>query len=234
VINPPGIVLARNAIDFSGGQATPLNQKDESYPTISDSNRVNYQTMWDNYKNEVQTLNISGKSVVQDSGVYLHNGLLGDNDLLFNSSAWDSWTVQNKVTIFVDGDLYINRDINVADNGQALLTLVVSGSVGIGPDVTNVDAVLIANQTLDTACDPDLSSGRFDGSGKCRPHDNQITTVPQLALNGMFILNGGAYLDRKNASSGDPAELFSLRPDFYLSAAQRLGLARYNWIELRE
>ncbi|GIW60356.1 MAG: hypothetical protein KatS3mg087_1422 [Patescibacteria group bacterium] len=234
VINPPGIVLARNAIDFSGGQATPLNQKDEAYPTISDSNRVNYQAMWDKYKNDVQILNISGKSVVQDSGVYLHNGLLGDNDLLFNSSAWDSWTVQNKVTIFVDGDLYINRDINVADNGQALLTLVVSGSVGIGPDVTNVDAVLIANQTLDTACDPNLSPGKFDGSGKCRPHDNQITTVPQLELNGMFILNGGAYLDRKNASSGDPAELFSLRPDFYLSAAQRLGLARYNWIELRE
>lgn len=92
--------------------------------------------------------------------------------------------------------------------------VIIADNINIADNVTNVDAWLVAKTSINT-CSLVATSAPLT-SNMC----NQ-----QLIVNGP-VMTGKLYLRRtagsgSGAASGDPAEIFNLRPDAYLWAAAR-------------
>lgn len=136
-----------------------------------------------------------------------------------------NWNVNSSYTILIDGDLFINRDIQFGTNyGNAAnlnipsLVFVVNGDILIEDSVNQIDAILISHGEVWTCA---------DNSG------TQITEVAENVCSEPLTVNGAIITNRLNLmrtheqsglrtggvhdSSSGPAEVINFLPEFYLS-----------------
>lgn len=132
-----------------------------------------------------------------------------------------------KRTVFVDGDLTISSDI-IVDIGD-FLAFIVSGSITIGPNVSVVQGVYIADGQLR------IEDG--EGSGGY----SFLDSPRQLEARGIFVGWSGVALERDlvSGSGGDetennlyPASRFIYRPDFLVNAPAGLKRFSIGWQEV--
>lgn len=127
------------------------------------------------------------------------------------------WQIPNdkQVTIFIGGDLNINTNVTVADDG-GFLAFIVSGQITVAPTVTQLQGIYIADRVIETGTQTPVNDNRLEAEG-------------------MFIGWGGVTLSRNLGAVSNltlPAETFKYRPDFLLNAPDKFRKARYEWSEV--
>jgi hypothetical protein len=127
------------------------------------------------------------------------------------------------VVIVADGTVTINGDITYAGGNLASFKdipqlVIIAKDIRIEQGVKNVDAWLVASDTIDT-CSNVGPAGQMPANGTVMKGD---VCAELLTINGPVIANklilkrtAGSGTDTK---SGDPAEIINLRPDAYLWA----------------
>lgn len=124
------------------------------------------------------------------------------------------------VVVVATGTVTIKGSINYDGTGLADLReipqlVIVARTINIEEAVSNVDAWLVARDTIDTCSNaPRSATGALQlVASRC----NQVLTVNGPVVTNQLHLNrtGGSGT---GAASGDPAEIFRLRPDAYLWA----------------
>jgi hypothetical protein len=142
--------------------------------------------------------------------------------------------MNNRVTLYVDGDLFIRTNITYNTDfttGIPYLAIVAKGNIYIGAGVTNVDALLIAQPTDSGGA---ISGGRvYTCAKESGPNFEPYTSAElaagacdqQLTIHGSITaqqirfmrtrgsLNGAAAGERASASSA--AEIIDMTPEFY-------------------
>lgn len=132
--------------------------------------------------------------------------------LLTTDQNFTNLTVNDTIVAFIDGNLTISNNITYGSN-TAGLVLVVRGDINIGPNVTQMDAVIISDGTICTY---------FNGS--CPVASVQLPTSSRLVVNGSLVsLNRSSpiRLARSLNNNNIPAEqvIFQAR---YLATLQNL------------
>lgn len=136
------------------------------------------------------------------------------------------------LTIFVDGNVYINGDIAYADRSTydadtvPKFALVVRGNIYVDPGVKRLDGVYIAQPTTNTSADTGVIWSCHDNS-TTTPKDSFVRSCTnQLVVNGAFIA-GQVNLLRipgdvatatpgEAAGSANIAEVFNYTPEMIL------------------
>ncbi|MBU0619078.1 hypothetical protein KKD62_02460, partial [Patescibacteria group bacterium] len=117
----------------------------------------------------------------------------------------------------IDYDLEINENITLDTDG--FVAFIVSGDVTIAEDVTEIQAVIIADGTI-TVEGNGSDDFQFHGTGSFVSWSG-FNFYRNLGMNG---------LGRDNR--GDPAELFTYDPNIIRLAPDVLKRATYSWIEV--
>ncbi len=152
------------------------------------------------------------------------SGLTTGNNSIFKDGYY--WTKVNgnlqissssnfnqKLVLFVNGDVMINGDISLGTSG--FLMIIASGNISIMPDVTRVDGIFITN-------------GSFSTGTRGLRLDNQ------LKVNGTVVANS-FLLQRSlpaNIAQSTSAELFEYRPNLVLSMPFVFYRKTFNWREV--
>lgn len=90
------------------------------------------------------------------------------------------------MVVFVQGDLYITRDVRIQEGNLA--AFIVSGYVYIDQNVENIEGIFASDQRIYTYCTAAEACAK------------QVTTGSTLNLSGMFYAFDGLFLGRR----GDP------------------------------
>lgn len=177
---------------------------------------------------------------------YLESRAVTTNDIgALGASSGNSINVTETKIISTNGDLTIDRNIVVPGGPYADVysipqaVIFVNGNVNIAPDVTRVDAWIIATGTLNT-CNAFVTRGTGTTASAGSTHGVYTTNTPcdrQLIFNGPVMagevkLNrtGGSdpsvpgnFFNVSNSQRYTPAEVFNLRADTYLWAYAQAG-----------
>jgi hypothetical protein len=98
------------------------------------------------------------------------------------STTWSTNASYNKnLVVLVSGDLTIAQNVNAANNRDHTIVFIVSGNINIQRNVSEIDAVLIANGTVNTCSNGVLS---VNGGSSC---DGKLT------INGSVIADNIAF-----------------------------------------
>ncbi|MBU0619165.1 hypothetical protein KKD62_02935 [Patescibacteria group bacterium] len=117
----------------------------------------------------------------------------------------------------IDYDLEINENITLDTDG--FVAFIVSGDVTIAEDVTEIEAVIIADGTI-TVEGNGSDDFQFHGTGS-------FVSWSGFSFNRNLGMNGPGGDNR-----GDPAELFTYDPNIIRLAPDVLKRATYSWIEV--
>jgi hypothetical protein len=124
-----------------------------------------------------------------------------------------SISANQKLVIFVEDNLNINKNISVTSGG--FLAFIVSGNITIAPSVTKVQGVYFADGNL-TVESNGATDSQFNGQG-------------------IFVPRGGAFLKRNfrsGANATTPAEIFTFDPSYLFTAPKVLREKPYLWQEV--
>ena len=116
-----------------------------------------------------------------------------------------------RATIFIDGDLYIDQNIENDGGGpyfgfsdMGLIQLIVRGDIHVHPRVTRIDAALVAYPVWDSANPTQIRKGSIDlcaGPSDPLAHWNTCASnssqTRQLVING-YLVAQRVYLNRLN------------------------------------
>jgi hypothetical protein len=230
--NTPGIVFSKNHNNFGDGNPSASDWSDEQY---HEKNTISYAHIFNRYKDQIEAKNLTNiNSLLTEipsnhAKYYLHQDPFGINhNLILSPGDWNELIEEKNIIIFVQGNLYIQDQLQVSANGKSSLVFIVQGSVGIDPSVDEIDAIILTENVFDTACEESIDSFI---TGQCNTNTPANT---QLIYNGSVYSRGGFNLDRESSLPNQPAEIFNLRPDFFLSAGYFLGDRAYVWREVSE
>ena len=130
----------------------------------------------------------------------------------------DPWTVAvgEKYVIFVNGDLRIANDIQVAGGG--FLAFIVAGDVIIEPSVTTLQGIYVASSNFVTESQYELG----------------VTNDVQLKTQGSIVAWGTISLGRNLGigNSSIPAEEFGYRQDLLTNMPQKMKTYAMQWQEV--
>lgn len=161
------------------------------------------------------TIDVSSTSAALPSGVYYRNG-----DLQLNSGVINRG---ERVSVYVDGDVYINGSIAYGDGGTwsdhdiPLFRLVVNGDIYIAPGVSQLDGLYVAqspdgvSKGIIYTCATGLRApvGLTSLLGTC---DNTLT------VNGSFVARQVRLLRASGSlSANTPAEVFNYNPALWIA-----------------
>jgi hypothetical protein len=149
-------------------------------------------------------------------------GYLVTVDLTINNGdSWgESWEANEKIVVFVEGDLNINSTINISDNfiddGGAFLAFVVQGDINVGTGVTTLEGIYLADGVLDIGG----GAAVFAGKGTFVGWD---VTSPSTT--------NGVVLGRTFADETVPSELFEYWPQLILNTPVEMTHTRRFYTE---
>lgn len=163
---------------------------------------------------------------IQDTGQYQVNGLVR----LTNTSGAQ---FNSRVTLYVDGDIFIEDNIFYDTNftaGIPYLTIIANGNIYISPSVTNIDALLIAQPTnLDGSTGGRVyTCAKRIGINFLPFSDVELVSacVNKLTIHGAIIAqqirflrtNGTVNFASTPELAGSPgaAEVIDMSPEFYM------------------
>jgi len=154
-----------------------------------------------------------GNLTAQALGTYTGSGTI---NISGGNIVVGKWFVLNApgATVNISGDIKYSNGVmhNIGDIPQVII---IAGNINIAGGVNQVDSWLIASSGLNTCSD--VAPGVALDSKTCKQ---------ALVVNGP-VMAGQLYLRRTAGSgtgqdhSGDPAEIFNLRPDAYMWASLR-------------
>ncbi len=175
-----------------------------------------YGVLWDKYTSRcVPTsvdVNAPGNvTFAPDCNLVLHNG----GDLTIDDSAWNNLGLGGGYTgdpavVFVDGDLWIRRNIEI--DGDTGLIFVVRGDIKVSwefqnaRNVTNIDGIFITNGSFNSHTD---SNGVVTSC-------NTTEQSEQLVINGAVHAFGELCFTRDLGSDNEdtPAEIINFEPKY--------------------
>lgn len=138
------------------------------------------------------------------------------------------WLVLNAptATVNITGNInYTNGTLHSLSDIPQLI--IIANCINVSGGVTNIDAWLITQGQGGTSCDGVSGGGVLNTCSDVAPGGALASTVCSntLQVNGP-VMASHLYLQRTagagtGASTGDPAEIFNLRPDAYLWLLQR-------------
>ncbi len=154
-----------------------------------------------------------GDLTTQASGVYTGSGTI---NISGGNIAAGKWFVLNApgATVNISGNItYFNGTMNnISDIPQVVI---IAGNINIAGSATQVDSWLVTSGALNTCSDVAISASL--SSDVC----NQPLVVNGPVMAGQLYMRRTAGSGAGAAHSGDPAEVFNLRPDAYLWASLR-------------
>jgi len=129
------------------------------------------------------------------------------------------WNVANgqKYVVFVNGDLEIDQNINVAPGG--FLAFIVSGEITVDPAVTYMEGLFVSN-------------GNFSTISK---YVAGVTNDSRLLVEGSVITWGSIDLNRNLGDAANatlPAEQVTYRPDLLTNMPDRMKSFALEWKEV--
>lgn len=128
------------------------------------------------------------------------------------------WVVpaDEKLVIFVNGNLRINQNITVAEGG--FLAFMVNGNVTVDPSVTDIQGLYVID-------------GQFTTESQ---YVQSVSSDIQLNVEGSVVAWGGVSLarDMSLGNSLTPAEKFSYRPDFLINMPTKMKTFALRWQEV--
>lgn len=134
--------------------------------------------------------------------------LYRNGDLSLQGSVLANTSSGNVIVVFVNGNLNIQTDITQArDNQAGGVVLVVKGQVNIDPGVKTINAVIVAEGQICTACDINGTAT----NNSVYPFDNQ------LVINGSLISldqQRPIRFVRQYVSNTQPAELINAQAKY--------------------
>lgn len=222
-----GMLLTASANQFGRSTSSVVDYYDESYNV---TNPLSYDTLYNTYLNSIIRQDLSTGDGSLANGEYLHtNGANIDLDI-GSGSKFRRINAGEKFIVFVEGNLYIgpispSDRIEIDNDGKTLVTFIVKGNIGIHPSVNRIDGIYITDGVIDTVCDKNVSN--FSGT-ECGPATTSSSN--SLEINGMTFAAQGYKLQRNN-TSGSAAEIFNLRPDFFISGSELLAPKNVTWYE---
>ena len=155
------------------------------------------------------------------------------------------WLVVNAGdrTVNITGDLRYNDSASLSSSEDIPQLIIIARDINISGSVERVDAWLVATGSLVTCSDRGTASQLRSVSNPANlPNGYRLTTEQcnrQLTVNGPVIADT-AWLRRTHGASstvsdaGIPAEIFNLRPDAYLWAANRVQPSVYRTTSVSE
>ncbi len=230
-----GIFAVGNIIGAASGSAyagsglanaTNCNESQLSFANSSASGSCSSTTPIGNYTNSSTIPDVSASFPAAGAP------LIGSGDLAIQSKSGvfttagvtlsggniqaGRWVVINapSADITINGNItYDNGTLHsLADIPQVVI---IANNINITGNVTQVDAWLIAKSSLNT-CSDVAYNAQLD-SKTC----NQSLVVNGPVMAGQLYLRRTAGSGTGQANSGDPAEVFNLRPDAYMWASLR-------------
>jgi hypothetical protein len=129
------------------------------------------------------------------------------------------WTVlgNEKYVVFVNGDLVIDANTDVDENG-GFLAFIVNGNITVSPSVTQMEGIFIASNNFATET--------VDSTG--------VIADDPLLVEGTVVSWGSFGLRRSliNDNITTPAETFSYRPDLLENMPDKMKTFAMNWQEV--
>lgn len=157
--------------------------------------------------NSPQLANLNVKPTPAGEDFYFKSG---DSTV---GALWPTVASGEKYVVFVDGDLRINYNINVAPGG--FLAFIVSGDITVAPTVTTLQGIY-------------LSTGNFI--------TESMNPIDDVALNisGSVIAWGSVDFNRdmRNLNVSTPAELVSYRTDLIENMPENMRVFAMEWSEV--
>ena len=121
-------------------------------------------------------------------------------------------SVNQKLIVFVDGDLNINGNISVGSSGFVMF--VVSGNISIGPSVDSVSGIYLTN-------------GQFKTGTLGKRQD-----IKGITVTGSVVALNGVKLERSLNNNTTPAEKFIFSPSLILQIPYNFSQRNFNWREV--
>lgn len=120
--------------------------------------------------------------------------------------------------VYIDRDISANTTLGKASDAQAFI--IIGKNIYIHPDVTNIDAWLLASDSVVTCANP----GKSGTARKDKAFVNESNCGKPLRVNGPVQtknLNSWRTNGSMLNTAADPAEVYNLRADTYLWAASK-------------
>ena len=163
---------------------------------------------------------IKGRNIKPSTGVTTLN--LTSNSITLDSGQWLVINAPNS-TVNITNDLRYTTSGSLSRADQIPQLIIIAGRINIASNVTQVDAWLIAKNG--TTLDGRINTCSTTNTGVDLPITQNLSSSlcdKTLRVNGPVVANM-LYLRRTAGSgvkeqSGDPAEVFNLRPDAYIWA----------------
>ncbi|MDQ3099358.1 MAG: hypothetical protein M3Q44_06435 [bacterium] len=238
------VVIHRGGANYGNGTASIKNRELRNYSLSYDPLQQSYNSLYESYLNLIPPENIKNISGIDDftnSGYYIDSTSQNNVKYTIKGSGWSGKNISGKkIVFFIPGDLYIDADFSVQEDGLSIIIFIVKGRIGIDPSVNFIQGVFIADGMIDTACN---STSSFNSSNDCSPSLGGSLTSNQLTIEGVVFSNsvdssgiynpskGGFSLDRSPISTTIPGERFVFRPDFLVTTAASIGRKNYKWLE---
>lgn len=164
---------------------------------------------------------------------------LGSKDRLYHITGNLSITSPSDITgaktgvIFVDGNLTIGplspSNKLIHGNNDSGLVFVVGGNVYIAPEVTQIDAVIVAHGKIYTA------SAAGSACTKSSVTTTGSSPISALTVNGSLIsLDGAKPIEfcRKIANDNNPSEIINYQPKYLIILRDIFSESRQIWTEI--
>ncbi len=134
----------------------------------------------------------------------------GINQLEVNATT--PFSFRGYLIIFINNSSQLNNNVLIKDNirvePNSFLAIIVNGDINIDTSVTRIEGFYMAD-TITTG-----------------------SSSNQLTLSGTFVARSGFNLQRSLTSKDNPAEIFTYRPDFLLTAPKELRRPFRYWEEV--
>ena len=228
-----GILNRVNTTLNLGGTSPYSKISDAPILDIRRSENINttkyqYDSMLNPIKN-VYALDDINKILTKQRGIYKIQGSATVTvPINYPSGVRNNWHV-----VFVEGNLFIKKNINIPEQGSSVgssgIIFIVKGNIGIATDVSKLDGIYIAEGIIDNSCD----SNSFSGDSYPDCPSSEASRNSKLTVEGSMIsLNGGFRTERKSPIPQDPSEQFIFRPDLLMMASSSIGNINYLWMEV--
>lgn len=158
-------------------------------------------------------------STYQDSKGY--KWVYRKGDLAINASQDLS---DQKLIIFIDGNLTINDKINFAASGKGFLLAIVNGNITVNPSVGT-------DYSLDDDTTPDLE-GIYMATGTFDTGTSGTSSDKRLHLKGTIAASNATLRRDLPDNSETPGTLMEFSPSLYLSFPKNISLRRLIWKEV--
>lgn len=244
ILAPGTVVGMASAAGLSGGNSL-LTQRDWSRLTFSNTHEgasvFGSYTAASTTQSVVDVLASEAGAVVPEFEAYPDiGGLLSSGTYTFSGSSIDLMGTSiphgRSIVLNATGKT-VNITGNITYTGGPLTSfsqipqlIIIAQDINIDQSVTNVDAWLIASDTLVTCSYDNAMASNLKSAGATLTDNLRLTAATcdqQLTVNG-FVSTSKLWLRRTagsgtGAQSGDPAEVFNLRADAYLWAQNLTG-----------